>query len=73
MAFKFANPFKLLHWFFSLGYYTQQLHMQGNGKLSFSLSSGSNSQYLGKIETTLYIVAVTLILWILSLKGSFFA
>lgn len=70
MAFKVANPFKLLHWFFSLGYYTHQLHMQGKGKLSFSLSSGSNSQYFGKIETTHCIEAVTFILWILSLKGS---
>lgn len=70
MAFKVANPFKLLHWFFSLGYYTHQLHMQGEGKLSFSLSSGSNSQYFGKIETTHCIEAVTFILWILSLKGS---
>lgn len=45
--------------------------MQGNGKLSFSVSSGSNSQYFGKIEATHCIEAVTLILWILSLKGSF--
>lgn len=38
VAFKVANPFKLLHWFFSLGYYTQQLHMKGRATLTlFSL------------------------------------
>jgi len=44
--------------------------MQDKGKLSFSLSSGIDSQYFRKIETTQCIKAVTFYLWILPLKDS---
>lgn len=43
MAFEVSNPFKVLNCSFSLCHYTQQLHMQGKGKLSFSPSCGSDS------------------------------